>query len=314
MANTDFVGINHDIRNVNGCSIQMPPWFSGEPGWGNLALPNVYTLDTVQEYPHGTAFREGERTWFYTKYIGSVNTAQMTTITLEGCDTHMFGKGLANYGFQQHYGTSNIYGVAGEPTVYIITASASDVTERANDFYAGGTWSAYDTTHTYNIAMGGRIIKQVYSATTLTVDDYSITYPSILTLDQNLVANVTWGTAKGTAMPNKWKMAIQGQDSAVQRWMPILGASCVGHVSTYNVWLWLQTHGEIMSAHASSDLFGDEVDMVAAYWMSNGSLDPATFGTAYKQQLAGYIINNYRSESGSSPTELYPILYLTMIK
>jgi len=58
--------INHDLRVVNGKTIYMPPWYGGGVEFGNLDLPDVYTLDTTQKYPLGTIFRDGIRTFIYT--------------------------------------------------------------------------------------------------------------------------------------------------------------------------------------------------------------------------------------------------------
>ena len=307
--------INHDIRSNQGRTIYMPEYCEGEEGFGNLAIPNPNVLDSAQKYPHGTAFRAGERTWFYSQYKGTINPNGSKVLTQEAAGYYMYGKGLAGYAYQQDYAASNIYGVEGEDNLYIITAQVSGggVDERANNVYAGGTWTVYDTTHTYNKAMGGRVIEQAYSATTLVVGGHSITTPSILTLDQDLVANVTWGTAKGTVMPNKWKLAVYGGSQANGRYMPILGASNVGNISTYNQWLWLQTHGEIMIVHVSSDLFGDVEGYVKAVWNSDGSIDPAKYGTAYTRQTAGFVASNSMSETNTATSESYPIVYLTMI-
>ncbi len=58
--------INHDLRVNNGSTLYMPPWESGNDKWGNLALPSVYTGSTTQEYPTGTIYRNGLRTFIYT--------------------------------------------------------------------------------------------------------------------------------------------------------------------------------------------------------------------------------------------------------
>lgn len=60
-----MLGINHDLRRVNGQTIYMPPWAEGEEGWGNLELPDVYAEDAVQKYPIGTKFVEGDRSFRY---------------------------------------------------------------------------------------------------------------------------------------------------------------------------------------------------------------------------------------------------------
>jgi len=43
----------------------MPPHKEGQEGWANLVEPDVYVLDTGQEYPIGTKFVDGDRTFHY---------------------------------------------------------------------------------------------------------------------------------------------------------------------------------------------------------------------------------------------------------
>lgn len=61
-----YRGVNHDLRSVDGRYILMPPYKGGQSGWGNLALPNPYLVDQAQQYPTGTKFRDGYRTFIYT--------------------------------------------------------------------------------------------------------------------------------------------------------------------------------------------------------------------------------------------------------
>lgn len=58
--------INHDIRSVNGGYLLMPPFKGGQSGWGNLTIPNPYICDQTQQYPLGTKYRDGDRTFIYT--------------------------------------------------------------------------------------------------------------------------------------------------------------------------------------------------------------------------------------------------------
>ena len=59
--------VNHDLRVNNGMTLYHPPYASGQLGFGNMALPDVYHVDQVQQYPLGTRLVYGERSFRYTK-------------------------------------------------------------------------------------------------------------------------------------------------------------------------------------------------------------------------------------------------------
>lgn len=63
--------INHDLRVVNGRTLMMPAWKGGQEGFGNLALPDIRDVDTVQKYPVGTKLLDNERVFYYAKAGGS---------------------------------------------------------------------------------------------------------------------------------------------------------------------------------------------------------------------------------------------------
>lgn len=62
---------NHDLRNVDGGTIILPPYIGGEKGWGNLEQPIPYIATTKQKYPRGTIFRKGDKSWVYSKLYTS---------------------------------------------------------------------------------------------------------------------------------------------------------------------------------------------------------------------------------------------------
>lgn len=123
MANTDYVGVNHDLRVVNGGTIYLPKWFAAnaEPDlWKTLALPDVYATGSVQKYPVGAVYREDCRTFVYGKWSAT------TTVKTAGylvCTVATF-KDLAD---------SVISGAAGARTLIINYGGACAVNK-----YAGG--------------------------------------------------------------------------------------------------------------------------------------------------------------------------------
>ena len=65
--------INHDVRVVNGRTLYMPAYVDNQEGWGNLALPDLSVADSVQKYPLGTRYVDGDRAFRYAKFLGTMN-------------------------------------------------------------------------------------------------------------------------------------------------------------------------------------------------------------------------------------------------
>ena len=111
---------NLDLRQVNGQTIYMPPWEAGNTTtWGNLALPDVYESSSTQEWPTGTLFRKGIRTFAYTRLSSGATVV---------------GAGFCPESTAEYVSLTNVLvsGGAGENTV-IITKAGITVNQ-----YAGG--------------------------------------------------------------------------------------------------------------------------------------------------------------------------------
>jgi len=67
--------IVHKIISHNGGAIYLPKWYQGEIGWTNLERPNVYDASTIQNWPRGTIYREGNRTFVYGKMDSALGGA-----------------------------------------------------------------------------------------------------------------------------------------------------------------------------------------------------------------------------------------------
>jgi len=75
MANTDYHGINHDVRVVNGKTIYLPPWAAAQEGWGNMKLPDLsLAAHSVQQFPIGTRYVNGDRAYRYARAGGTLRT------------------------------------------------------------------------------------------------------------------------------------------------------------------------------------------------------------------------------------------------
>jgi len=69
--------VNHDLRVNDGRTLYMPPWVEGEEGWGNLFIPSISRADTLQQYPVGTRYVYGDRSFRYV-YVGSSTLSTST--------------------------------------------------------------------------------------------------------------------------------------------------------------------------------------------------------------------------------------------
>jgi hypothetical protein len=65
-----------NIRHYNGKTIILPSWKGGDKGHGNLAVPDVYDNETIQNYPIGTKFLDADRIFYY-----GYNTTEDATAT-----------------------------------------------------------------------------------------------------------------------------------------------------------------------------------------------------------------------------------------
>lgn len=304
-----YIGINHDIRNVNGAHIEMPPWYGGETGWGNLEMPNPHLLASTATYPCGTKFVEGDRTWIYAHYRGTIHSANPQTVLDQDCAVKMMGKGLLSHSYQYDYAAGYCRSLAGSKTIILAVTDTGDNMEdmEADNAYSGGWILTNDSAAGDDQLQCFRIIESTYSATTATIAEASMATPTTLTVDHTTsVAHSA--TAVASVMPNMWKHIVWLDDNAYASWLPILGASMVGNITGAG-YMWLQTYGPMGTKHLGT-LPGDGVSEAEMKWMSNGSMDTAATRNDY--QTAGFVMFNSAAYDGSATSEGYPMVFLTM--
>lgn len=305
------IPVIQSLVNKDGARIEMPAWFQGATGWGNLAHPNVYTADTQQQYPEGTKFVEGDRTWFYAKFKGTTPATTPTTVTQES-GYRLTGKGLMCHAFAEDYAAGTCRGILAEPTIYLGPTSVVTYmgTQAAKDFYSGGYINVND-----DHFQGARILAHEYSGATVTISGTDLATPSTLTIDHDLLYALS-ASATARVMPLKWKHAVWSWESAYQVFGIILGA-CMVSEPAHSTWLWVQTYGPMSTRAISSGAGGVSAKEIEYYWMSDGSLDSIRDGVTdtYEvraNQLAGYSMPHTKSETGSGQDESYPMIFLTM--
>jgi len=267
--------INHDIRVVDGRYIQMPVWFRGEPdrAWGNLTLPNPHANssvgDTVQKYPIGTKYVDGDRTFFY-GYTNTVYTANKANI------------GMFNLNKDDGITWGATAGEAGDTKVGILASGLVDGTTPSEDDYAGG-WLLPRT----NPYSSYRIVKSSTSgkSTSGEVDIY---------IDHGLVEAVTLSQGSCFICKSEWGKMYQHWAGGLD-YVTCVGVTLIDPVAS--TWQWVQAWGPCYVVPYNEEM-GATVNIHQAIFHIDGTI--AKHSNSTDRQLAGYLIPNRISATTSS--------------
>lgn len=313
--------INHDLRSVDGSFIMMPPWFQGASGWGNLSMPNVYNTDDASaQYPEGAKFVEGDRTWFYARFRGTVTTPY-TSVTQES-GTDLQGVCLFTTAFQQDYTNALLVRkIEGEQSMWYNTTTTE---AQADDYYSGG-WVCGKDTVTNHRSFYRRVVAHNYFAAGIaaqatgvgsaTFDASAYTLLSELQVDQPFYQSKT--SLVTSIMPNRYKHAAAFRVDANAQYdgMPI--GACMQNNPTYDRWVWCQTHGPMGTIAIVNLNVGAANGEQIYYVMGDGGYQGVADGqdTTYsltERPKAGIGMASTRFESGSGQDEGVPMIFLTM--
>lgn len=220
------IPIIHSLISNDGAYVQLPKWYDGETGWGNLEHPDVYTLDTYQEYPRGTVYREGERSFYYGKYTSDTGLKTCGYVMV----TNALHVPLAD-GIQS--------GAINSSTIVISHAAAA-----VANFYAGGFIGIKGSLYTSRYIIASTV--QASSLITLTVDG---TLPSALATTDDYVL-----------MANPYR-EFEWYLSADTR--PFVGVSMITNV--VSKFAWLQTWGIHACMHPFNSWEGGDGNQMGFY-------------------------------------------------
>lgn len=279
MANTSYIGVNHDLRCLDGKFIQMPVWFSGEADtgiWGKLALPNPHANSSVgdvsQQYPVGTKFVDGDRVFFY-GYMHTVYTANKANIgcfNLNEKDTVTFGATA---------------GVKGDTVVGILASTLDTGITPVRDFFAGGWFMPRTNPYSsYRVlasttATGGRTSGEVD-----------------LTLDYGLVEAVTASVASCYLNRSEWTKLAQHWAGGLN-YATCPGVTLIDPIAS--TWQWLQSWGPCYVVP-----YNEEIGAVAlahtCFFHIDGTIRLITLTPTASQQIAGYMLNSSSATFGST--------------
>lgn len=304
------VQVIQSLVNKDGARVELPPWFQGAVGWGNLAHPNVYLAEAQAQYPPGTKYVEGDRIFRYVKYVGNQASSAWiySSIAATNGDDCM-GRFLFNASYAATYASTYTYGVTGTNTVEVDTLLTT--VEKANNFYSGGWMSGKDTAPADARFFFRRILAHDYSAAK-TVGGSAKTLVGTMTVDQNLVDTFTAMALSLTANPYKRIVWRSGDGDAI--YGQAIGASMCNN-PTVNYYCWVQSSGPCGCLHISTD-FGGASERETIYNLrGDGAVDPSIDQTGKAQTgypTVGYLLPCSISETGSGQDDNYPIIWITL--
>ena len=248
--------INHDLRVVDGKTLYMPPWVEDQSQWGNLTLPDLSVVDTVQKYPIGTKYVEGDRVYRYAKAGGDIDRTDLGV--KNGLTQGMAQRAVAVAAIGAKSATvtcASPDGASGDGNIVKDEFAGGYIL-----FFTAGSVAPYD--------------KQVRLITGNTAGTTSI----VFTFDRGLEIALVATTSKAEAIASPYKHVVLS--SAVH--MPIVGVPTV--LASSGNYLWVQTWGPCWLSLQSDVGVAGNYGMV---WRHDGSLDK-NYDT-----VDGYITNQY---------------------
>lgn len=206
MGDRDLVTVKQKLIQSDGKSVIMPTWFAAQPEgkWGNLAIPDVYISNSVQQYPIGTKYRDGDRTWIY----GLCKRTNTKT-----------GVGNFTYVTEEALTLDAVAEAVGQTEITL------EETADTEDQYAGGYFLSYPAMETY------RIIKNEAS------DGEHLK----ITLDRGLITAIAASTASQYVCENKMSDVRSQWGGLAHQYESVVGVPMIAQ--TTNQWQWYQTFG-----------------------------------------------------------------------
>jgi len=279
-----YLGVNHDLRVVNGGTLYMPPWEAGNDKWGSLKTPSVYEATTLQGYPTGTIWRHGLRTFIYTQmdatyYHDPGETGLIAGYTVESCSEINTRTNLV------------ISGVDGATELVIDLETAHDV-----NCYAGGFMGIIGSAGDRSTA--GRVCGfQILSNTVADSDnDYEATFQidgalprALLTTDDVVLTEHPYAMVRipDALGPYGMTVGVMLQTSAASKF------------------IWVQTGGPCNIVLTGATLEGDAAYEVPVYAF-NGWMNKATGGSAQVMGINLVTVqrcgNSYANTNVGGPT------------
>lgn len=261
--------INHDVRVVDGKTIYMPPWVENQSGWGTLALPDISRADTVQKYPIGTKYVDGQDVYRYCAFKATV------TVGLGAKNGNRQAVAYATVAAATvAYATSLVVDVAGTD------GNGSDGAFAVNEL-AGGSIIIFDAT-------GPSYVRTVKS-NTVTTGAGEMTVEVTVPIPVALIAD----TDHVEIMANIYSYVNTTNEK------PVVGVPVLPY--TTGQYGWVQTRG--ISWVAPQAEVGVGSNNLLCVFRHDGSIDELDYSDAYNSQgvIAGYVVNRNNNDAQTAP-------------
>lgn len=264
--------VSHNISTQNGRYIQLPSYVDGQEGYSNLASPDLSIADSLQAYPLGTRYVDGDRAFRYARFMGTVNP------DLGVKDTQPQSVAYATIAAAAlQYATTVVIDVAGTDGI------AGDGAIAAGEL-AGGYLVVFD-------ADAKAFTRQIES-NTATTGAGEMTLVLTDPIPVALVADTDHGECM--ASPYRYLTAYTGNDKGAVMGMPQL-------VYTSGQFGWIQTWGPTWIAPQTA--VGNGSNNRTCIFRHDGSIDELDYSDANnnKGQIAGFVMSHAQGGGQGAP-------------
>jgi len=269
---------------VYGGRLTFPPYTSGDTAWDCTKHPDVYHVDQTQQFPLGTRYQKGERTFYYTK-LGTLSV---------GWSSYFGAQGLGMISNNTLQTTTLVTAADGANTV---TAAATATVNQ----YAGGYLSLY-----------GAAADEAERGYLITSNTATASSNVIFTIDGTLDGTYDASDACAVLLPTfaevlpSGKAGGRGSSVCFEAFVGILIAveDKDGTAAADGDFTWLQTWGPYPT-WASQAYAGDTAQERNAYFMGIGDMqvaDPAGSYNRFWCQQAGFLLPATCATPGTSTT------------
>ena len=242
-------------------TLDTPTWYEGQKGWGNHHEPDAYVADANPNYPVGTKFTDGDRTFIY-GYVYSVAS---------GANRAMGG--MMNMAYQQDVTTSAVIEPVGETAISIVGTTPATT---ANQWAGGYAMPYAHPLSSYRILSN---TAESGSAFTMVLERGLLTATS---------SGMTWHINQHPYSKMSCQLPNAGDEST-----SCIGVGLVRPTATN--YMWVQTWGPCY-CHGGDDLAGAADYIRDVRFAIDGSLlSPASYGNS---QYAGYALP--KTETGGT--------------
>lgn len=266
-----MLAVIHKIIVKDGRYIQLPPWVEGQEGYHNLSIPDLSIADTIQGYPLGTKFVDGDRTFKYSKFMGTMNP------DLGAKNTRPQAIAFATIAADAlQYATTVVIDVAG-------TDGRTGNGAIAENELAGGYLVVFDASN--------KAFTRQISANTATTGAGEMT----LTLTTPIPLALIGDTDHGECMANPYSYLTPSTNSA----HVVMGMAQL--VYTSGQFGWVQNWGPSWIAPQAA--VGSGSNNILCIFRHDGSIDELDYSDSYnnKGQIAGYVMTHAQGGGQGAP-------------